>query len=112
MAATFARACTWAALLAVVGVLCGPAVPPPPAGAAAHSGIQVSRGAPDAQVTFRTTRAGEAFLDLTVSARGVSGAEPRHESAVVSLYVDDHYATDVVIGSSLPTPREFALGSL
>ena len=74
--------------------------------------IQVRRGGPDAQVKFRTTRPGEAFLDMSVAARRVSWAEPGHESAVVSLFVDGHYATDVVISSNRPTPREFALGSL
>ena len=111
MAGPFARARSWAALLAVLALPSASALSPPPADAAPHSGIQVRRGL-DAQVKFRTTRPGEAFLDMSVAARRVSWAEPGHESAVVSLFVDGHYATDVVISSNRPTPRELALGSL
>src|SRR4051794_13990030 len=112
MAALFARARSWAALIAVLALPTASALSPPPADAARHSGIEVRRGAPDAQVRFRTTRPGEAFLDMSVAARRVSWAEPGHESAVVSLFVDGDYTTDVVISSNRPTPREFALGSL
>jgi len=49
---------------------------------------------------------------VSVAARRVSWAERGHESAVVSLFVDGHYATDVVISSDRPTPRELALGFL
>ena len=112
MAGPFARARSWAALLAVLALPSASALAPPSADAAPHSRIQVRRGGPDAQVKFRTIRPGEAFLDMTVAARRVSWAEPGHESAVVSLFVDGHYATDVVISSNRPTPREFALGFL
>ena len=44
-------------------------------------------------------RAGEVLLNLTVSAHGVSWADRGNESAVVSAYVDGHYATDIVITS-------------
>jgi hypothetical protein len=110
--APFPRARSWAALLAVLALPSVSVLSPPPAEAAQHSGIHVRRGGPDAQVQFRTARAGEAFLDMSVAARGVAWGEPGHESAVVSLFVDGHYATDVVINSHQPTPREFALGSL
>ena len=116
MTRPFAR--SWVALLTVLALaLPGAwALSPAPADAAPHSaerkGIQVHRGGPDREVRFRTTRAGEAFIDLSVSARKVSWGTPRHESAVLSLFVDDHYATDVVITSNRPTAREFALGSL
>jgi hypothetical protein len=112
MTRLFARARSRVALLAVLALPVAAAMSPPSAGAAPHSGIQVRRGGPDAQVTFRTSRGGEAFLDLSVAARRVSWAERGRESAVVSLFVDGHYATDVVISSNRPTPREFALGSL
>src|SRR3954449_89840 len=112
MAGLFARARSRAALLAVLALPSVPALSPPPADAAPHHGIQVRRGGPDAEVRFRTARPGEAFLDLSVAARRVSWGEPGHESAVVSLFVDGHNATDVVIGSKRPTPRELALGSL
>ena len=112
MARSFSRARSWAALFAVLALPGAPVLSPPAAEAAAHPGIQVRRGGPDARVEFRTHRSGEALLDLSVAARKVSWAEPGHESAVVSLYVDGDYATDVVISSNRPTPREFALGSL
>lgn len=118
MAGHLARARSWAVLLtalAVLTVLASAAVvalSPAPAEASPHSGVHVRRGGPDARVPFRTARAGEAFLDLSVAARRVSWAEPGHESAVVSLFVDGHYASDVVIGSTRPTPRQLALGAL
>jgi hypothetical protein len=62
-----------AVLLAVLALPGASAVAMPPADAAPHSGIQVRRGGPDAQVTFRTTRPGEAFLDLSVAAQGLLG---------------------------------------
>jgi len=84
-----------------------------PARAAAHVGsVKVHRGGPDATVAFHRSRAGEVFLDVTVSARGVSWAERGNESAVVSAYVDGHYATDVVITSAGAVARQFALGHL
>jgi len=112
LARPIALARSWAALLAVLVLPGAAALSPPPAAAAPHSGVQVRRGGPDAEISFRTTRPGEAFLDLSVAARRVSWAEQGHESAVVSLFVDGHYATDVVISSNRPTPREVALGSL
>lgn len=81
--------------------------------ARAHSGaVKVHRGGPDRTVTFHRGRKGEAFLSATVSARGVSWAQRKNESAVVSVYVDGHYATDIVIMSSSPANREFALGKV
>ncbi len=74
--------------------------------------VRVHRGGPNATVIFHRSRVGEAFVVATVSARGVSWAEPKNESAVVSVFVDGHYATDIVITSSGPVRREFALGSL
>jgi hypothetical protein len=116
LAAPFGRARSWAALLAVLALPSVSVLSPPPAAEAAshprHSGLQVRRGGPDAQVELRTRRPGEAFLDVSVAARRVSWGEKGHESAVVSLFVDGHYATDVVISSNRPTPRVLALGSL
>ena len=84
MADLFARARSWAALLAVLALPSAAALSPPPADAAPHSGIQVRRGGPDAQFKFRTTRPGEAFLDVTSPRAGSPGPSARHESAVVS----------------------------
>lgn len=83
-----------------------------PQAAAPVTSVTVHRGGPDATVPFHRRRAGEAFLAVAVSARGVSWADRGNESAVVSAYVDGHYATDIVIPSSRPIPRRFALGSL
>ena len=68
------------------------------------------RGGHDATIVFHRARPGEVFLDVTVSARGVNWARRGHESAVVSAYVDGHYATDIVITSDQPVTRQFALG--
>src|SRR5262245_11356714 len=46
--------------------------------------VRVHRGGPDATVTFHRRSPGEVFLDVTVSARGVSWADRTNESAVVS----------------------------
>ncbi len=74
--------------------------------------VTVHRGGPDATIGFHRSRAGEVFLNVTVSARGVSWADRGNESAVVSAYVDGHYATDIVITSAGRVARQFALGSL
>jgi hypothetical protein len=74
--------------------------------------VKVHRGGPDRTIGFRRAHAGEVFLGVTVSAPGVSWAERGNESAVVSAYVDGHYATDIVITSSGRVTRQFALGSL
>jgi len=82
------------------------------AAAARAPALQVHRGGPDKTVTFHRGRTGDVLLKVTVSARGVSWAERTNESAVVSAYVDGHYATDIVITSSSPVKRQFALGRL
>ena len=74
--------------------------------------VTVHRGGPDKVIRFHRGRAGEVFLNVTVSARGVSWAKRSNESAVVSAYVDGHYATDIVIMSSARVTRQFALGAL
>ena len=59
------------------------------AGAAAHHrSVSVHRGGPDRTVTFHRAHTGEAFLDVVVSARGISWAGHTNDSAVVSAYVD------------------------
>src|SRR5262245_7583436 len=88
------------------------ASPERPAQAAPVTSVTVHRGGPDKSVTFRQAHRGEAFLDVTVSAKGVSWADHGNASAVVSAYVDDHYATDIVVTSSSPVERQFALGHL
>jgi hypothetical protein len=79
---------------------------------AQRSSVEVHRGGPDARVTFHRSGTGQVFLTVTASARRVSWADRGNTSAVVSAYVDGHYATDIVIMSSSPVTRQFALGKL
>jgi hypothetical protein len=88
-----------------------PASAAPTASSTAPS-VTVVRGKPDRTVTFWRGHRGQALLKVTVSARGVSWAEKGNESAVVSVSVDGHYATDIVVMSASPVTRQFALGSL
>jgi hypothetical protein len=81
-------------------------------GSAQASAVKVRAGGHDKTVSFHRGRKGEVFLKVTVSARGVSWAERKNESAVVSASVDGRYATDIVITSSSAVQREFALGRL
>ncbi|GLY84113.1 hypothetical protein [Actinoallomurus iriomotensis] len=77
--------------------------------AAAAETKTVDRGH-DRTITFRADRAGEALVDVTAAAPGVSWANQGHESAVLSLYVDGRYATDDVVPAAFPISRQFALG--
>lgn len=83
----------------------------PSAAAPSDRAITVTRGH-DAQVAIQTSSSGESLLDLTVAAPGVDWADEDATSAVVSLYVDGRYDTDVVVTGSQPVARQFALGSL
>jgi hypothetical protein len=102
--------------LLVAAVSTTSAVAPASAGRAVPAthvtAVKVHRGGPDATIAFHRASAGEAFLNVTVSARGVSWADRGNTSAVVSAYVDDRYATDIVITSASPVGRQFALGNL
>jgi hypothetical protein len=89
-----------------------PATAEPPVHAARVTGVNVHRGGPDKTIGFHRAHAGEVFFDATVSAPGVSWAQRGNESAVVSAYVDGHYATDIVITARGHVTRQFALGSL
>nr|WP_308302057.1 hypothetical protein [Frankia sp. AgKG'84/4] len=73
--------------------------------------VTLNRGQ-ESSVPFRTSADGEVLLDLTTAAPGVSWETPGSESAVVSLFVDNTYATDVVIPASFPIRRSLALGHL
>ncbi|MBO0829321.1 MAG: hypothetical protein J2P24_16225, partial [Streptosporangiales bacterium] len=83
----------------------------PAAAAPSDRPIAVTRGH-DAQFTIQTSSSGESLLDLDVAAPGVDWADKNATSAVVSLYVDGRYDTDVVVTGSEPVARQFALGSL
>ncbi|HEY0539757.1 MAG TPA: hypothetical protein VGD53_15375 [Actinoallomurus sp.] len=95
------------AVLGGVAAVAGLAVVP----AATASSAVIDRGH-DRTVTFRTKTAGEALVDVTAAAPGVSWAVKGRESAVLSLFVDGRYATDDVVPAAFPISREFALGHL
>jgi hypothetical protein len=95
------------AVLGGVAAAAGLAVVP----AATASSAVVDRGH-DRTITFRTKTAGEALVDVTAAAPGVSWAVKGRESAVLSLFVDGRYATDDVVPAAFPISREFALGHL
>ncbi|MBB5773399.1 hypothetical protein [Nonomuraea jabiensis] len=97
-----------AAALATAAVLAAPAV------AQADHGrpIQVRRDHSDVRVPFLVKRAGEAVVDLSAAAPGTDWAVKGGESAVVSIYVDNRYATDLVVSGDQRLPRQLALGSL
>src|SRR3954470_10162755 len=79
---------------------------------AASAGSTVIDRGHDRTFTFRTDRAGEALVDVTAAAPGVSWAVKGREAAVLSLYVDGRYATDDVVPAAFPITRSFALGHL
>jgi hypothetical protein len=79
---------------------------------AATAGTAVVDRGHDRTITFRTNRAGEALVDVTAAAPGVSWGVKGHESAVLSLFVDGRYTTDDVVPAAFPITREFALGHL
>jgi hypothetical protein len=101
------------ALLVVQLALGGGTASAAPESAAAghHDAAVVHRGGHDPSVSF-TTRRGEVELDVTALAPGVDWSSPKATSAVVSIYVDKTYATDLVIPFSTPITRHLVLGSL
>jgi len=72
--------------------------------------LTVTRGQ-EASAPFTST-GGEVILDLTTASPEASWATKGSESAVVSLYVDDTYTTDVVIPASFAIARSFDLGNV
>ncbi len=82
-----------------------------PAGrAATGDSVIVTRGGQSATVPFTISSPGEVVLRASVSAPGVSWQRVGDESAVVSLYVDGRYESDLVIMSHMPQERSVALG--
>ncbi|MGI5509061.1 hypothetical protein [Streptomyces sp. CA-106131] len=74
--------------------------------------IQVRRDHPDVRVPVVVSRSGEAVIDLNAEAPGTDWAVAGAESAVVSISVDRHYATDLVVSGGQPLHRQLALGHL
>ncbi len=72
----------------------------------------VERDGRDVVVPVLLRRSGETLLDLRAAAPGTDWAVKGQESAVVSVYVDGHYATDVVVTGAAPQDQQVALGQL
>ncbi|WP_018502150.1 hypothetical protein [Parafrankia discariae] len=96
-----------AALLAVTVAACDSGGDAP----AAPAEVVLERAA-ETTVPFSVDNAGEVVLDVTTSAPGASWGTVGSESAVVSVFVDGTYTTDVVIPASFPTRHGLALGAL
>lgn len=73
--------------------------------------VTVTRDGGEVTVPF-SSAGGEVVLDLKAASPEASWDTVGRESAVVSLFVDDSYATDLVIPASFPIERSLALGSL
>jgi hypothetical protein len=74
--------------------------------------IQVRRDHPDVRVPVVVKESGEALIDLNTAAPGTDWAMKGDESAVVSIYVDNRYATDLVVSGGQTLHRQLALGRL
>lgn len=76
------------------------------------SSFAVHRDGQSVRVPVRAATSGEALLDLTVAAPGTDWAVRGKESAVLSVYVDRRYETDVVVTGDAPVAQQVALGHL
>jgi hypothetical protein len=72
----------------------------------------VRRDHPDVRVPVVVRTAGEAVVDLDVSAPGTDWSTTGAESAVVSISVDGRYVTDLVASGDQRLHRQLALGRL
>lgn len=102
-----------AAVAAAAAVLAPPAMAGADEDRAAHGRvIQVRRDHPDVRVPIVVKKTGEALVDLDAAAPRTDWAVKGAESAVVSIFVDDRYATDLVVSGEQPLHRQLALGRL
>jgi len=74
------------------------------------AGLSLTRGQ-QSSVPFTST-GGEVILNLKVSSPEASWGTTGSESAVLSLFVDSKYTSDLVIPASFPTARSLDLGNL
>ncbi|WP_232793991.1 hypothetical protein [Pseudofrankia saprophytica] len=95
-----------AAVLATTAVACGGGKDKP----TGPLNLTVTRGQ-EVSTPFTST-GGEVILDLGTASPEASWGTNGGESAVISLYVDDTYTTDVVIPASFPIPRSLDLGNV
>jgi hypothetical protein len=96
----------------VAGIFAAPASAAAAPQAEAPRFVTVNRGGSERTVPFVAHRSGEAVISLNSRAQGVSWGTKGSESAVVSIFVDGRYATDLVIPSAQPIARSFTLGHL
>jgi len=86
-----------------------------PTGVAARESqgtINVDRGHQPVGVRFETDTDGEVVLSAVASAPGADWGRLGAESGIVTFTVDGRYATDLVVTSGAPAPRELQLGWL
>ncbi len=74
--------------------------------------INVDRGHQPIYLRFQIQTDGEAVLSAIASAPGADWGRRGAESGIVTLTVDGRYATDLVVTSDVPAPRELQLGWL
>ncbi|WP_131739898.1 hypothetical protein [Actinomadura roseirufa] len=100
------------AVLALTGaaLASAPLAVAPAHASAAPGTLQIHRGGPARSLSFTARHDGEAVIGFTAAAPGVSWAVKGAESAVVSVAVDGHHVTDLVVPSADPTPRSLGLG--
>lgn len=72
----------------------------------------VRRGGDTVRIPLRARQSGEALVDLLAAAPGTDWSTLGAESAVVSVFLDGHYVSDLVVSGNAPTARQFALGHL
>jgi hypothetical protein len=101
-----------AAVLAVAGLAVPATAYEQPADGTAGWHFTVRRDQPDVRVPVVVRASGEALIDVIVAAPGTDWATAGAESAVVSISVDDRYATDLVVAGAQPLHRQLALGRL
>jgi hypothetical protein len=83
-----------------------------PGDTAQKAHLEVRRDRPDVRVPVLVRRSGEALVDVNAAAPGTDWAVAGAESAVVSIFVDNRYATDLVVSGAQPLHRQLALGRL
>jgi hypothetical protein len=86
-----------------------------PAAATVTAGTEhyvVRRGGDTVRIPLRVKHSGEALVDLLAAAPGTDWSTLGAESAVVSVFLDGRYVTDLVVSGDAPTARQFALGHL
>ncbi|GAA4229258.1 hypothetical protein FHR32_002055 [Streptosporangium album] len=101
-----------AAVLAVAGMTAPATAQTEPGDTARTRHIEVRRDHPDVRVPVVVRKSGEAIIDLNTAAPGTDWAVAGAESAVVSVSVDNRYATDLVVSGGQPLHRQLALGRL